>query len=248
MADNQIWNELVLDAITAASNGMGARDFDLQCRLAPIQNGKSYFDRVRVAEKLMRDGLIVVEDGYLKLATIDVPLSLISELKNGSEVAWKIFDYIDHKNKFSQKIDLDLLHQIGLEGEYTVISELNKLIPETERHRIKHISLHDDSAGFDIHAPSIKNNQLIALLEVKTSPRPGSNFTFYLSQNEARVASLNKNWVLMGVICVESVYKILGYLSYYQFADMLPINIDTRAKWESVKITIPREFFVLGLP
>jgi hypothetical protein len=248
MADNQIWNELVLDAITAASNGMGAKDFELQCRLAPIQNGKSYFDRVRVAEELMRSGLIEVEDGYFRLASKEIPPSLISELKKGSEVAWEILDCIDRKNKFSQKIDLDLIHQIGLDGEYAVIAELNKLVPESERHRIKHISLFDDSAGFDIQAPSTKNYEFSALLEVKTSPRPGKSFTFYLSQNEARVASLNKNWALLGVISVESEYKVLGFLSYYQFADFLPVNIDKRARWESVKVTIPKDFFILGLP
>ena len=248
MSDNQIWNELVLDAIYAASNGMGSKDFEIQCRLAPIQKGKSYFDRVRVAEELMRSGLIEIEDGYLKLATKDVPLSLIVELKSGSEIAWKILDCIDHNSKFSQKIDLELMHQIGLDGEYAVLVELNKVVPETERHRIRHISLYDDSAGFDIQAPSIKDIDSSVLLEVKTSPRPGNNFTFYISQNEARVASLNKNWVLLGVISVESKYKILGFLTYYQFADFLPVNVDPRARWETTKITIPKQAFTLGLP
>lgn len=248
MSDNQIWNELVLEAIAAASVGMGAKDFELQCRLAPIKNGKSYFDRIRVAEDLMRNGLIEIEDGYLKLRVKETPPSLIQELKNGSEIAWKILDYIDHKNKFSKKIDLELIHQIGLDGEYAVIAELSKVIPEADRHKIKHISLYDDSAGYDIQAPSVRNHESFTLLEVKTSPRPGKNFTFYLTQNEARVASLNKNWALLGVVCIESMYKILGFLSYYQFADFLPINVDPRAKWESAKITVPKDFFIMGLP
>jgi hypothetical protein len=248
MADNQIWNELFLDVITAASNGVATKDFELQCRLAPIQNGKSFFDRVRVADELLRIGLIGVEDGYLKLITKDIPHSLIGELKKGSETAWKILELIDHNNKFSHKIDLELIHQIGLDGEHAVVAELNRLIPETEHYRIRHISLFDDSAGFDIQTPSIKNLDSSVLLEVKTSSRPGNNFTFYISQNEARVASLNKNWTLLGVISNDFDYKILGFLSYYQFSDFLPINVDTQGRWETAKITVPKDFFELGLP
>jgi Domain of unknown function (DUF3883) len=248
MADNQIWNELVLEAVDAASKRMGAKDFELQCRLAPIQNGKSYFDRIRVAEELIRNGLIEVEDGYLKLGSKEIPASLIKELKVGSELAWEILERFEHNNKFSQKIDLEILQQIGLDGEHAVIAELYRKIPDTEHHRIKHISLFDDSAGYDIRAPFLDNHEHSALLEVKTSPRPGKNFIFYLSQNEARVASLNKNWVLLGVTCIESEYKVLGFLFYHQFSNFLPINVDPKAKWESVKMSVPKDYFVPGLP
>lgn len=248
MADNQIWNELVLDVTYAASIRMAARDFEIQCRLAPMQNGKSYYDRVRVAEEMLRNGFIQVEDGYLKLATKSPPPSLLDQLKNGSEVAWKIFDCIDRNSNLSKKIDLDLIRQIGLDGELAVIAELNSRIPPNERHRIKHVSLYDDAAGFDIQSPSIKNIESSVLLEVKTSPRPGNDFTFYISQNEVRVASLNKNWVLLGVISEKSQYKILGYLTYQQFADFLPINIDAHARWESAKVTLPRVNFAADIP
>jgi hypothetical protein len=86
------------------------------------------------------------------------------------------------------------------------------------------------------------------LLEVKTSPRPGNNFTFYISQNEARVASLNKNWTLLGVISQNLEYKILGFLTYHQFASFLPVNVDACARWETAKITVPRDIFTPGLP
>lgn len=248
MSDNQIWNELVLDVIHAASIGMDSKDFEIQCRLAPTQNGKSFFDRVRVAEDLMRIGLIVVEDGNLKLAMKEVPSSLFKELRKGSEVGWKILDYIDHSSKLTQKIDLELIKQIGLDGELAVIEELKNLIPGSHQHRIKHISLFDDSAGFDIQAPSIKDIKTTILLEVKTSPRPGDNFTFYISQNEARIASLNEDWALVGVVSREERYRALGFLTYHQFSDYLPVNIDPHGRWESAKITVPKEIFMLGLP
>ena len=164
MSDNQIWNELVLDVIHAASIGMDSKDFEIQCRLAPTQNGKSFFDRVRVAEDLMRTGLIVVEDGSLKLVMKEVPSSLFKELKKGSEVGWKILDYIDHSSKLTQKIDLELIKQIGLDGELAVIEELKNLIPDSHQHRIKHISfflrynteiLHEWNFSYGVSLPII---------------------------------------------------------------------------------------------
>jgi hypothetical protein len=248
MSKNQIWNELTLDALLAASVGMAVKDFEIQCRLKPMQNGKSFFDRVRVAEDLMRQGLIEAEDGYLKISMKELPTSILSELKVGSELAWEIIDYLDQKKRFTQKIDLELLHQIGLEGELAVIKELHNLIPENQWSRIKHISIFDDSAGFDIQAPSIRNIESTILFEIKTSPRPGNNFTFYISQNEARVASLNHNWVLLAVISTENGYNTLGYLNYYQFSDILPKNEDDKCRWETARVTIPKHVFKSGFP
>jgi hypothetical protein len=248
MSDNQIWNELVFDAMHAASIGMDTKDFEIQCKLVPTQNGKSFFDRVRVAEDLIRTGLIVVEDGCLKLGMKEVPTSLFKELKKGSEVGWKILDLIDHSSRLTHKIDVELIKQIGLDGELAVIEELTNSIPNSHHRRIKHISLLDDSAGFDIQAPSVKNVETTILLEVKTSPRPGDNFTFFISQNEARIARLNENWALVGVVSRAERYHALGFLLYHQFSDYLPVNIDARGRWESAKITIPKEIFQSGLP
>lgn len=248
MIDTTIWNELVLEVLTAARKGISVKDFETQCRLAPVENGKSFFDRIRVAESLKSNQLIEVENGYLKLRARNIPISLINDLKSGSEVAWSILDCIDPTKKIQHKIDLELLHKIGLDGEYAVIEELKESLPQTEVKRIRHVSLVDDSAGFDIHAPSLKNQESTILLEVKTSPRPGPDFTFFITRNEVRVARHNENWILLGVISTPYGYKILGSLAFYQFSDYLPLNQDVRGQWESAKITIPRELFKKGLP
>lgn len=248
MIDTTIWNELVLEVLTAAREGISVRDFEVQCRLAPIENGKSFFDRIRVADKLKSSRMIEVEDGYLRLTAKNIPLSLIDDLKVGSEVAWEILKCIDPARKNLHKIDLELLHKIGLDGEYAVIEELMKNLPQSETQRIRHISLVDDSAGFDIHAPSVKDVESTMLLEVKTSPRPGSDFTFFITKNEVRVAQHNENWVLLAVISTPHGYQVLGTLAFYQFSDYLPLNQDARGQWESAKITIPKNLFKNGLP
>jgi hypothetical protein len=44
MIDSLIWDELSLEILNAARLGMAVKDFEIQCRLKPISNGKSYFD------------------------------------------------------------------------------------------------------------------------------------------------------------------------------------------------------------
>jgi hypothetical protein len=248
MIDTTIKNELVLEVLIAARQGISVTEFKRQCRHAPLENGKSFYDRIRVAEELLSNQIIEDEDGYLKLTAKKVPATLINDLKVGSEVAWQILDYLDPSKKLVSKIDLELLHKIGLDGEYAVIDELTKCFPKTQIERIRHISLVDDSAGFDIISPSTLNPDSTVLLEVKTSPRPGPNFSFFISKNEARVAQHNDNWFLVAVISTPYGYQVLGTLAFYQFSDYLPLNQDKRGQWESAKISISRDLFKQGLP
>jgi len=248
MTDELIWNELSFEVVSAARSEITVQDFQLQCRLAPIENGKSFFDLIRVAENLIKTNVIFVDEGYLKLSNKVIPSSLISELKIGSIQAWKILDCISPPANLLQKINLDLLSRIGLEGELSVIDELKKNLSGIDPKRIKHISLIDDSAGFDILTPSLKNVENNLLLEVKTSIRPGNIFTFYISRNEARVARQNDNWVLIGVESTPLGFTIIGNLSFNMFSEYLPINMSENGQWESAKIHIPKDYFVKGIP
>ena len=239
---------MVLEVLTAARKRLSVKDFQVQCRLSPVENGKSFFDRIRVAENLIRDKLIEVDDGYLRLGAQNIPPSLINDLKDGSELAWEILDCLEPTSNTLKKIDLELLSRIGLEGELAVVRDLKNNLPDSEWPKVKHISLIDDSAGFDIHAPSVRNPEAILLLEVKTSPRPGPNFSFYISRNEVRVAQQNLNWVLLGVSSTPSGYRVLGSLDLFQFIDYLPLNQHPQGHWESAKITVPTSLFKNGLP
>lgn len=248
MTDNFIWDEISLEVLTAARAGMSVKDFEIQCRLAPITNGKSFFDRIRVAESLIQEKLVYIEDGFLSLNYKSIPESLFDQLKNGAELAWKILDCIDPPNKFLSKLDLDILHQIGLDGEHAVLGELKKILSDKEYQKVKHISLVDDSAGFDIQAPSSKSPDEIFFLEVKTSVRPGDSFTFYISKNEARVGSQNSNWSLVGVESTVNGLRVLGNISFNSFSDFLPVNQSKFGDWETAKIVISKKMFISGLP
>jgi hypothetical protein len=251
MALSDTWQELALEVVTAARNKTSVREFKKQCELSPPTPGKSYFDRERVWEGLIDDGLIENDDGILRLSRNilnNPPAWLLQELETGSELSWKIVEQCAPTDQVLKKIDVHLLQKIGLEGELEVIKHLKQSLPVVTHNKIKHVSLVDDSAGFDIHTPSIKNSDNTNLLEVKTFSKPGDYFSFYISRNEARVASNNENWRLIGVARKPNEYHILGTLQFNQFSHLLPINISKNGTWESAKINILSELFVPELP
>jgi Domain of unknown function (DUF3883) len=240
--------ELILEVLRAASDRISIQDFDIQCQLAPSTSGKSYYDRLRVAEKLIDEGIIEKIDDHLRIVAKIAPTWLKEGLLSGSAISWEILEAIDTKGKIQGKIDLELLATIGLEGEKEVISQLKKALPSQLVSRIKHISLTDDSAGFDIASPSTVQNDFACLLEVKTSSRPGRDFRFFISRNEARIASLNENWRLVAVLRGAEGYQILGHLTYAHFSSILPSDSSPFSKWESASVTVPVDLVVPGLP
>lgn len=251
MALSNIWQELVLEVITAARNKTSVREFKKQCELSPPTPGKSYFDRERVWESLIDDGLIENDDGILRLTRniLNKPPSwLLQELETGGELSWKIVEQCAPTDQILKKIDTQLLQKIGLEGELAVIKQLKESLPVSTHNKIKHISLVDDSAGFDVHAPSTKNSDNVNLLEIKTFSRPGDYFNFYISRNEARVASNNENWHLIGVTRKPDGYHILGSLQFNHFSHLLPVDVAKNGAWETAKINISASIFTPDLP
>lgn len=240
--------ELILEVLKAASGRITVKDFDIQCQLAPATTGRSYYDRLRVAEKLIEDGVIEKIDDHLRIATKVAPSWLKEGLLSGSAISWAILDEIDSKGRIQNKIDLELLSTIGLEGEKEVISQLKEALPPRLIPRVKHISLTDDSAGFDIASPSVVQNDFSFLLEVKTSSRPGNEFRFFISRNEARIASLNENWRLVAVLRHPGGYRILGHLTYGHFSGILPRESSPFSKWESASVTVPVDLIIPGIP
>ncbi len=248
VAESNTWDELALEVVRAARERMSARDFKIQCQLTPVTSGKSYFDRMRVAEKLIEERIVELDDGYFRLSMREAPDWLLNGLKVGSIISWEILETIDPTHKLSAKFDRLLLEKIGLEGELAVMDMLTDELPKSVLNRLRHVSLTDDSVGFDIHSPSVLDSANTVLLEVKTSSRPGDEFHFFISRNEARVASLNENWRLLAVVRRPSGYKVIGTISFNYFSQYLPIDAPSRGRWESASISIPVNAFIAGLP
>lgn len=246
--DPCIQEELLLEILKAATHRISLKDFDIQCQLAPSKPGASYYDRLRLADKLIEAGLIEIADNRLRIVAKEVPDWLRTGLIIGSKISWEIFETIDVSGKLLGRLDHELLASIGLDGEKEVIRQLRNTLPVDDGIRVRHISLVDDSAGFDIYSPSIADTDRGLLIEVKTSSRPGKDFWFFISRNEARVASQNENWYLVAVLREPSGYRVIGYIRYVQFADVVPVNVSLKSQWESAGVRFPVDEIVPGLP
>jgi hypothetical protein len=73
---------------------------------------------------------------------------------------------IEPNLKWAKKYDNTELIGIGQKGEEAVVKLLHQLIDERYHNRIRHVALVDDTAGFDIRAPSVKNHEDFVFLEV----------------------------------------------------------------------------------
>ena len=209
MIKSDNWFELAQNILKSAKERIGVRDFEIQSKLAPVSVGKGYLDIMRVVESLIEENFIEIKEEKLRIKKHSLPNWLIEELTNGSKQSWDLLYFIDNEEKYEDKIDRNLLEKIGYEGEIAVIAEIKKKLNSNLFNKVKHISLKDDTAGFDIYSPSIMTNDKEILIEVKTTSNPGKYFNFYISKNEATVASRNDKWKLVAVFRNKGNYERL---------------------------------------
>ena len=249
MSDYQnTWLLICKDVILAAKKQIPLKEYDLNCRIAESKIGQSYFDRIRALEKLQLEGLIVIDQGALKLRRSSFPSWLQEGLHKGNEQSWDIFEILDQGQTIFKKVNREVLEKIGLDGEMEVLKNLKSFLYERDFNKVKHLSLIDDSLGYDIMTPSVKNPENILLYEVKTSSRKREYFDFYISRNEVQVASRNANWYLIAVLKVNDQFEIIGNLRYELFQEFLPQDQSPLAKWESAHLRIPLGYFEKQLP
>lgn len=244
---SETWFDIAGDAIVAAKQGMSLAQYDYSSKIAKVGVGKSYADRLNVLEKLVDDGLILIYDKHLKLGEVSGVDWLDTLLDKGSKKSWEFVDAIDPKYQ-EQKFDSVRLQQIGLSGEEFIIQYLKDRLPESFHDRIEHIAQHNDSAGFDIITPSLRDHEQRIVLEVKTTVVPSESFCCFLSANEFGVGARTEKWHLVAVKIEEGVCRLVGHSQAFRFESMMPENKSQDATWSSVKLTLPEDFFERGLP
>ena len=235
----QLWKEMAVEALSSARKKITVKEFKNYCNMITPEVGKSFYDRIRVAEFLIDQETILVHDGRLILNQHSGHLWLENEILDGSQNAWEIAQAIDVSGELERKFDNSLQMQLGLEGEIAFISFLEVILPDSQRHTIKHISLTDDTAGYDVSCGSIINKDELDLFEVKTSSRISNSFNFYITRNEVKVANSEPNWRLAAMRKVDSKYEFLGLLRLSQFFSYLPKDIHSASKWTSASVAVP---------
>ncbi|MBW4078437.1 MAG: DUF3883 domain-containing protein [Acidobacteria bacterium] len=141
---------------------------------------------------------------------------------------------------------------VGRIGEEVVLARVQTELSELGHSEllvaVRHVSLYDDTAGYDIAAPCLDGSE--RLLEVKSTTREVDPVEIFLSRNEANTGLIRNNWCL--VICqVTDVAtrqgKILGWVPMQALLERLPLDV-TGGVWQKTKIEIPSDCIVPGLP
>ena len=199
-----------------------------------------YETRKQVLDELMKSGTVFLDGSRLNLGILTESFWLSEGLEQGSTEAWEIVDAFPRKaRKFNP--DNEKFKEIGMRGELFVIDELKRILPENYHDRIRHVSLTDDTAGFDITTPSTINPNDQLFLEVKTSTRPGEQFNFHLSRNEFETAKTSKNWYLILVSMRNTENNIFGYLEGASLAGYFPEDTTKGFSWTSATGTLSKD-------
>lgn len=140
--------------------------------------------------------------------------------------------------------------QVGAAGEAAVVDacreELLLLGRADLLPRIVQVSAFDDTLGYDISAPTLK--QGARHLEVKTASEvSGGLFPFYLSRNEYEVGRRHPSeWSLVACERRAGTITILGWCRASALTAYLPA--DQRGRWTEALVRLPRAALFEGIP
>lgn len=237
---------LALRCAEAASKKMLFEDFKLQARHS-LSLGKGFQDQLTVLEALIDEDYIALVDSRLTLAHLVESEWLKSSIYDGDPEAWDFVDLYPNQNWKFDPNDMTN-HLLGLHGEAYVIQQLKQAIDIDIHSRIKHISLYDDTAGFDIQAPSRFEINPDAQIEVKSSTRSGSVCRFFLTKNEYLKSQTLPNWNLVFVRKIHGKFEIVGHLTANQLTALVPHDVSSNVEWASVVAVFEEHDFLPGLP
>jgi hypothetical protein len=244
-----LWFKTAIEIIGWAKSEKKIDDFILDCKLRPQVLGQSYSYRIDVMQELVRNELVVIAENTLTIGTsLDVKW-LTEALKSGNTLAWQLVETIGNEKAIAKKFNAEELKRIGDCGEKFVVTLLKEANPEELHDQIEHVSLLDDTVGYDIKGISTQDTDRATFLEVKTTVKPvGERFEFYVSRNEFKVGKKNRNWTIVAVAIVNGEPSIIGHLYCYQFESRIPNDLDENVSWQTYKLRVERSLFRPGLP
>ena len=237
---NEFLLPLALDVISYARKNVFKVDYENFCKKQPRTKKGSYHDRIRILEHLIHVKQILIIDDKMILNPNTNFEWLYDDLHLGNQFAWEFAKKLGFKEKIGKKFNDENKKKIGLTGEKYVINKLKEHFSKNMHNEIKHISLIDDTAGYDIETPSIINADYKSYLEVKTSSIPGNDFIFYISRNEFESSQKKvNNWFIILIKLVNNKAEFFGKLNTDFIKTYIPKEpLNNIVKWESLKLTV----------
>lgn len=225
-------------ALELVQLGKVGHDFDSYVSasiLKPLDSGVTHSDRMRVLESLLNEGCLLLSEGKFFSDYGYVPGWLVGGVADGFVEADEVAEGLLVSSEQRKKFDAAVLVQIGLKGEQAFVDALRERLPASAT--ISHVSLFDDSLGYDVEV-RVGSAQRICF-EVKTTSRKSRKFEFFLSRNEAQVASkLGASWLLGLVQIKEGVAEVLGTSHFSSLLHKLPHDQSEEVTWASVRCSM----------
>ena len=237
-AEPERWKSLTLDALRAAMQGVTVKDFKMRARLERPEAGFAPFDRLNAAEFLIKNGVISVVDERLKVENLLGIDWLLEDATNGNAEVWSALEKLPPNVDSTRKFNDQLARQVGLRGEEFVVATIKDSLDPQLHHLVKHVSLHNDTLGFDVIAPNPLNTERNVFLEIKTTSRPGENFRFHLTRNEYRAGLDHSNWGLCAVRLENGQGSIEAFLNVGVLERLVPVDQSMNATWSVVTFEI----------
>jgi len=238
---------ILLSAISIIGfNGISTADFNLFSGLSK-DFGLGFEDHARALDFLLSEGTVRESHGTLKIRSLANSPWLAAVIAEGDSRTWQLIDSLPSK-AWRYSPDEVANRELGLRGELFVMDELRKKLDEDLHEQIQHVSLVDDSLGYDIYSPSLFEVRGEVRLEVKTTSRPGNDFIFYLSRNEFEVGNSIKNWFVVFVKINEARPALLGHLGVGDLVERVPRDADSDFKWQTIRGKVDTRELVTGLP
>ncbi|WP_162598788.1 protein NO VEIN domain-containing protein [Nocardioides gilvus] len=139
------------------------------------------------------------------------------------------------------KVDTAARERVGAAGEEALVG----LLREKSDARVEHVSTWSDGFGYDV---AYSTETVSGHLEVKSTTRLG-RFTAYLSRNEYDVMLRDPEWVLVTVrLTAELNLAGVGSVPSDWLAANAPRDVGAAGTWAAVKLNIPAEAIVNGIP
>ena len=230
------------DVIYFASKKTRITEYKNFCSFAKMQPGKSYYDRIRVLNFLIDEKIVRLEDEKIVLSKNSAPEWLGKLVVENSKLL-ELIDVFDFDENAIFKFDQELIKEIGLAGEIYFFNLLLNKVPKHYQGKIVHVSLTDDSKGFDIVSPSVRFPDVLDFWEVKSSIIKGDYFRFYLTRNEYSSSIKFKNWKLAAINKIDNEWNVIGYLESADLFNLIPSDSIDSTKWAVQQITLRKDYF-----
>ena len=244
---SQSWLEVAEEILDASRKRMFVRDYERFCGLKLPEPGKDRYFRLHVLEEMIQQGLVRKSSDRLILGSLETSEWITEALLSGDREVWGFVDR-NFSGENARKFDDTHLKQIGQEGEIWVVDEYRRRLPDSMSLKVVHVSLRDDTVGFDLVTPSVQYPEHLHHVEVKTSVRPTPYFEFFISRNEYEVGAVDENWVLLLVRKDQGIFNVYGHVFHPSLAAVAPKDSVDFACWSSMRVRLDPSHTFPGLP